>query len=47
MDWKMRPAALKNCRQDTAFTICDLDNRVKAFFEENRLDHVSWKRPDE
>jgi len=47
LDWKMSPAELKNCRHDTAFTICDLTNGGKALFEENRLDHISWTRPDE
>lgn len=47
VDWDLGPDYFSGCRSDPVYITCDLTPEVQGFFEDKRLDHISWKRADE
>lgn len=43
IDWNIKPSQLDQCNTQNAYISCSLNDRVQGLFEQERLDHISWK----
>jgi hypothetical protein len=42
LDWNMTPAQALSCVEGVVYRHCQLTDDVSAFFDQQRLDHISW-----